>query len=130
MFHKTLCWQSNRKGGTLRRRIEIDRVKETINMAEKFTINHFVMDRQQVNNRCQKTSTLMKHSLTAPPIVCDNVKTRMLVNNHYRIINKYAMDPRFVIIVMKPLHLLKDYRIINDGNVSPLFQRLVLERKQ
>ena len=60
-------------------------------MAEKFTINHFVMDRQQVNNRCQKTSTLMKHSLTAPPIVCDKCKntyaSKQSLSNHKRICN-------------------------------------------
>ena len=60
-------------------------------MAEKFTINHFVMDCQQVNNRCQKTSTLMKHSLTAPPIVCDKCKntyaSKQSLSNHKRICN-------------------------------------------
>ena len=49
------------------------------------------MDRQQVNNRCQKTSTLMKHSLTAPPIVCDKCKNTYAIkkslSNHKRICN-------------------------------------------
>ena len=49
------------------------------------------MDRQQVNNGCQKTSTLMKHSLTAPPIVCDKCKntyaSKQSLSNHKRICN-------------------------------------------
>ena len=49
------------------------------------------MDHQQVNNRYQKTSTLMKHSLTAPPIVCDKCKntyaSKQSLSNHKRICN-------------------------------------------
>lgn len=48
------------------------------------------MDRQQVN-RCQKTSTLMKRSPTAPPIVCEKCKniyaSKQSLSNHKRICN-------------------------------------------